>query len=161
MPILQESIHKLEVAGGLRYLKLGLALLVLGVVPCCYNVRSFKNMSTQEAMDSAQLARNLSKGKGYTTFFVRPFSMYLLRRHNEGRIASLNETQRADLSQIKTGHPDLANPPVYPALLAGFLKLCHFDYTISPTRPFWAEGGHFWRYQPDFFISALNQLLFF
>src|SRR5262245_4774449 len=119
MPVLQDAIHKLEVAGGLRFVKLGLALLVLVVVTCAYNIRSFKNFSTQEAMDSAQLARNISRGKGYTTQFVRPFSMYLLRKHNEGRFASLDETQRADLSQIKGQHPDIANPPVYPVLLAG------------------------------------------
>ena len=34
MPILQESIHKLEVAGGLRFFKVGLALLVVVVVTC-------------------------------------------------------------------------------------------------------------------------------
>ena len=160
MPILQEAIHKLEVAGGLRFIKLGLALLVLVVVTCLYNIRSFKNFSTQEAMDSAQLARNISQGKGYTTQFVRPFSMYLVRKHNEGRFASLDETQRADLSQIKGQHPDLANPPVYPALLAGLLKVCRFEYVISPGKAFWNEGGHFWRYPADFAISAFNQVLF-
>src|SRR5262249_49928232 len=149
MPILQESIHKLEVAGGLRFLKLGLALLALVVVTCAYNYRSFKNFSTQEAMDTAQLARNISQGKGYTTQFVRPFSMYLLRKHNEGRFAALDETQRADLSEIKGKHPDLANPPVFPVLLAGLLKICRFDYIISPGKPFWNEGGHFWRYPAD------------
>jgi hypothetical protein len=161
MPILQEAIHKLEVAGGLRYVKVGLALLAVAIVTCWYDLRSFKNMATQEAMDSAQLARNISQGKGYTTFFIRPFSMYLLRKHNEARIASLDETHRADLSQIKGPHPDIANPPVYPVLLAGLLKLGHFDYTISTTKAFWSVGGHFWRYPADFFISVLNQFLFF
>jgi hypothetical protein len=161
MPVLQETIHKLEVAGGLRYVKLGLTIVGLVLVTCWYNARSYKNMATQEAMDSAQLARNISQGKGYTTFFVRPFSMYLLRKHNEARIASLTETQRADLYQIKGPHPDIANPPVYPLLLAGLLKLGHFDYTVSNTKAFWANGGHFWRYPADFFISIFNQLLFF
>ena len=29
MPILQEFIHKLEVAGGMRYLRIGLAVLAI------------------------------------------------------------------------------------------------------------------------------------
>jgi hypothetical protein len=112
-------------------------------------------------MDSAQLARNVSQGKGYTTLFVRPFSMYLLRKHNEGRFASLDEAQRGDLSQIKGRHPDIANPPVYPVVLAGLLKVCRFDYVPSPGKPFWNENGHFWRNPADFAISAFNQVLFF
>ena len=39
-------------------------------------------MATQEAMDAAQLARNIAQGKGYTTLFIRPFSMYLVKKRN-------------------------------------------------------------------------------
>ena len=53
MPVLQESIHKLEVAGGMRYLKIGLAILGVLAVIAWYNIQSFKNMGTQEALDSA------------------------------------------------------------------------------------------------------------
>ena len=47
-----------------------------------YNWRAFKNMGSQEAMDGAQVARNLSQGKGFTTLFIRPFSLYLVKRRN-------------------------------------------------------------------------------
>ena len=52
-----------------------------------YNWRAFKNMATQEAMDAAQLARNIAQGKGYTTLFIRPFSIYLVKKHNLERRA--------------------------------------------------------------------------
>jgi hypothetical protein len=48
-----------------------------------YDLRAYRNFSTPEAMDSAQLARNISEGKGYTTMFIRPFSLYLVQQHNE------------------------------------------------------------------------------
>src|ERR1051326_2818641 len=83
MPIIQEAIHKLEVAGGMKYLRWGLAGLAVVAAIVFYNLRSYRNMATQEAMDMAQVARNISQGKGYTTYFIRPFSMFLLRRHNE------------------------------------------------------------------------------
>ncbi len=52
-----------------------MALLVLML---SYNMRGFKNMSNPEAMDAAQVARNLAEGKGYKTLCIRPFSVYLL-----------------------------------------------------------------------------------
>jgi 4-amino-4-deoxy-L-arabinose transferase-like glycosyltransferase len=161
MPILQESIHKLEVAGGMRYLKMGLAVLVFVTVIALYNVQSFKNMGTQEAMDSAQLARNIAEGKGYKTLFVRPFSMYLFKKHNEMAPNAVDK-RLAELTEIKTSHPDISNPPVYPIVLAGLMKVLPFDFSIS-TKPksFWTSKGEFWRYQPDFLISVFNQLLFF
>src|SRR5207248_1467598 len=122
MPILQESIHKLEVAGGTRYVKIGLAILGIVAVVGLYNIQSFKNMGTQEAMDSAQLARNIAQGKGYTTLFVRPFSMYLFKRHNELAPNAVDK-RLAELSAIKDLHPDISNPPVYPIVLAGLMKM--------------------------------------
>jgi 4-amino-4-deoxy-L-arabinose transferase-like glycosyltransferase len=161
MPILQESIHKLEVAGGTRYLKIGLAVLAIIGVIGLYNIQSFKNMGTQEAMDSAQLARNIAHGKGYTTQFVRPFSMYLFKRHNE-MAANAVDKRLAELTEIKNSHPDISNPPVYPIILAGLMKVLPFHSEISD-KPgiFWSFKGEFWRYQPDFLISVFNQLLFF
>ena len=57
-------------------------------------------------------------------------------------------------------HPDLANPPVYPVVLAGLMKVLPFRYETSNTTPFWSNGGKFWRYQPEFLIALFNQLLF-
>lgn len=151
MAFLQDFIHKLEVGGGKGYARYGLlvlAVLMLGVV---YNWRSYRNMASQEAMDAAQLARNIAEGKGYNTLFIRPFSMYLLKRHNPGD---------RDPVRLKSPHPDLANPPVYPLVLAGLLKVGHFNYEI-PTKPapFWMIGTKFARYKPDFIIGIFNQLL--
>jgi len=161
MPILQDSIHKLEVAGGMRYIKIGLAVLGVVAVIALYNIQSFKNMSAQEAMDSAQLARNIAEGRGYTTFFVRPLSMYLFKRHNELAPGAVDK-RLAELTEIKNLHPDISNPPVYPFVLAGLMKVLPFQYAISvKPKMFWSSRGEFWRYEPDFLISAFNQLLFF
>ena len=150
MPIIQDTIHKLEVAGGLRYVRIGLALLAVIGGSVWYNFRCFKNMASQEAMDTAQLARNIAQGKGYTTSFIRPFSMFLVRRHNEqiGKPGRLGE-----LAEIKSHHPDIANPPVYPLLLAAAMKVLPFKYAIPDNAPFS-------RYQPDVLISILNQVVF-
>jgi hypothetical protein len=64
-------------------------------------LRAYRNLATQEAMDSAQLARNIAEGKGYTTLFIRPFSLYLVQSHNEAKHAAAPATTNLDFAQIK------------------------------------------------------------
>lgn len=154
MVSLQEWIHKLEVGPWIRYSKIGLAVLALAGLVVGYNWRSFRNLSTQEAMDSAQLARNISQGKGYSTLFVRPISLHLVKEKNAGRDTD-------DPGRIKGNHPDLENPPVYPCALATVMKVGKMKWTIDTTKPFWSKDGRFWRHQPDFVIALFNELIFF
>ncbi len=109
---LQELIHRFEEGAGARVVRgLLLAFAFIGVA-LLYDSFCFRNLNTQEAMDSAQLARNIAEGNGFTTKFVRPFSMYLISR------------ERADRNPlIKEEHPDVANAPLYPLLLAPIVKL--------------------------------------
>src|SRR5689334_16875285 len=117
MPFLQDSIHKLEEGGGLRFVRFGLGGVVVLALAVGYDWRAYRNMSSQEAMDAAQVGRNLSQGKGFSTLYIRPFSMFLLKRH-----AQATGDTRPDPARIKGMHPDLANPPVYPLVLAGLMK---------------------------------------
>jgi len=117
-------------------------------------------MNTLEAMDAAQLGRNLAEGRGYTTLFIRPLSMYLVKKRNQEVKAVPTVGEVADFSEIRTPHPDLANPPVYPVVLAGLMKVLPFRYPMpEKTQAFWNFRGNFWRYQPDFLIAVFNQVL--
>src|ERR1051325_11670402 len=107
MPLLQDIIHKLEEGGGLRYFRYVVLALALMMFTVLYDLRAFRNFSTQEAMDSAQLARNISEGKGYTTDFVRPFSMYLAKQANLKKLGPPPAGTAGDYSRIKDKHPDL------------------------------------------------------
>src|SRR5208283_1632382 len=159
--LIQKLIHMLEIGTVSRYLRfvlLGLAIVALAFL---YDLRAYRNLATQEAMDAAQLARNLAEGKGYTTRFIRPFSLYLVQSHNEAKAAAgSTSATNLDFAQIKyRPHPDLSNPPVYPVMLAGLMKVRSFHYPVELHKPFWSENGHFWRYQPDFQIALFNQIL--
>ncbi len=166
--LIQTFIHKIEEAGGMRYLRSLLALVAVVLVVVVYNLYDFKNFSTQEAMDAAQLGRNLARGRGYTTLFVRPFSMYLLQRVNQQNPGAPTPGQQPDFARIKSAHPDIANPPVYPVVLAGLMKALPFRYDVNITKPFWSipdmrsaqtSGRKFWRHEPDFLIAVFNELL--
>lgn len=163
MDFLQNLIHRLEVGGGIRYVRLGLVGLAVAVLFAGYNWRAWRNMTTQEAMDAAQVGRNLAEGKGYTTLFVRPLSIYLVKKRNDERLGPPALGATTDYAEMKGMHPDLANPPVYPVMLAGLMKVLPFHYeahdsTAKPV-PFWTNAGRFWRYQPDFLITIFNQVL--
>jgi Dolichyl-phosphate-mannose-protein mannosyltransferase len=159
MPFVQDIIHKLELGGGMRYVRISLSVLALLTLILAYNFRGFRNMSTPEAMDSAQVGRNIAEGRGFTTDFIRPFSIYLLRKHNE-REAAADKTASADLGRLTNPHPDLANPPVYPLVLAGLMKALPFNYSIAKAGRFWGAGNAFEWYEPDFLIAIFNQVLF-
>jgi hypothetical protein len=141
---LQDFIHQLTEGSGSRFFKVALVFLGMLGIAVWYDLAAFKNLSTLEGMDAAQLARNLSEGKGFTTEFVRPFSLFLVKRH------------RADgETLIQERHPDLANAPLYPVTLAGALKVSPFgDPDLSSVKRFSI-------YTPDLWIAGFNQLLFF
>jgi hypothetical protein len=148
MPALQDVIHKIEVGEWTRHVKVGVALLGFIALAAVYNIWHFKDFSTPEAMDTAQLARNISRGKGFTTQFIRPLSLHLIQKH----LAENGKGNRAQL--LKTDHPDLANAPVYPLILAGLMKVAPVSYDIS-------KANRFVRFEPEVLIAALNQVLFF
>ena len=159
MPFLQDWIHKLEEGAGARYLKIiGLCVAIFFLM-LIYNLCAYRNLATPEAMDSAQLARNLADGKGYTTLFIRPFSLYLVQQHNQTQAAEALTGAGTDFAKIKTAHPDIANPPVYPLVLAGLMKVLPFHYPLNLKSAFWSSSGNFWRYEPDFLIAAFNEVL--
>lgn len=167
MPSIQDLVHRFEEKGG-RGMRLAFVVLLVGALWVAYNWRGYRNMNNIEAMDAAQVARNLADGRGFSTDFIRPFSLTLVKEHNRGRVAGTNEVGAADLAQLRGLHPDLANAPLYPLFLAGAMKVLPFDFQVNVTKPFWSKPAFrptperprdFWRYQPDFLITLLNQAM--
>jgi hypothetical protein len=167
MPLrLQEVIYKYELGAGRSLLKYAAAVIAMIGLAVWYDTTAFRNLSTQEGMDAAQLARKLSEGKGFATDFIRPFSLGLLRKHSLAQrpaaapraIGPTNAAATAatlDVCRLNQLHPDLANPPLYPLLLAGALKLMPFGYPDLPAKP----TNSFTVYLPDLWIAMFNQLL--
>ena len=156
---IQTAIHKLDSDAGTRwvnYLLLIALVLALGV---WYDLHCYHNFDSPEAMDAAQVARNLAEGHGFTTECVRPLSIHLLQDHHGAGLANLVATNGTDTAGMYGRHPDLANPPVYPLVLAGLMDLTRPDWKVDLHKPFWSDGGRFLRYKPEFNIALFNQLL--
>ncbi|HEX4120215.1 MAG TPA: glycosyltransferase family 39 protein [Verrucomicrobiae bacterium] len=129
---LQQWIHHWEEGAGARVLKVVAAILGFIAVAGLYNLFAYQSFSSEEAMETAQLAHNISQGDGFTTHSIRPLAVYLLKGKTEAV-------------------PDITNPPVYPFLLAGLMKVLpmHFKATQN------------WMYEPERWIALFNQALFF
>ena len=176
----QEMIHKFEVGAGARTVRfISLCVLVLGLA-VLYDSCAFRNLATQDAMDVAQVGRNFGQGKGFTTQFIRPFSLFLVARHKSEDAPSPRPSppvrereksaapgangreqtpsppsgERARVrGQLSINHPDLANAPLYPLVLAAGLK-------ANPLgEPDLAKEQSPTIYWPDLWITVINQLL--
>lgn len=139
----QEIIHWFEVGEGAWVVRAFVGLLLIVFLALWYDLNEYRNFHAPEAMEAAALARNIARGEGFRTQCVRPLSIYLVgeRAKQKGRLVTLSNTP----------HPDIANPPVYPLVLAGLMKVLPFKYEIGP---------RFWLYQPELIIALFNQALF-
>jgi hypothetical protein len=156
---IQNIVRTIDTGVGARCLRFfTLALAVLGLV-VWYDLTAYRGFNSPEAMDAAQVARHLTEGKGYSTDFIRPFSLYLVRQHNQTLTAGAAPTTNTDFARINSPHPDLANAPLYPTVLAGLMELHPPNWKARTDKPFWAADGHFLRYQPEFAIAIFNQIL--
>jgi hypothetical protein len=159
----QALIHLLEVGGGARVMRWFLTTVALVAMLVLYDgCRAYHSFNSPEAMDAAQLGRNIAEGKGYTTDFIRPFSLFLMQKHYSAQHPEqASVTNILSATQIETGHPDLANAPLYPVVLAGLFKATSPQWQVETREHFWSEGGNFRRYKPEFHIALFNQFLFF
>lgn len=155
----QEFIHRLEQGAFSRFVQLAAVGLAIAAIAFAYNLRAFKNLSTQEGMDAAQLARNLAEGRGFVTDNISPLSIHLVKQRQAERIAAREAAGAVivpqdfmDQARLRNNHPDLNNPPLYPWLLSLYLRVVPLEYSINPTAVFE-------RYRPDLLIAIFNQLL--
>ena len=141
----QEIIHSLDEGKWAKRIRGLVLLLLIGSLGLVYYLNLTRSFTAPEAMDAAQLARNIAEGRGYTTQFIRPLSLDILRQ--QGAVSDV---------ELSSKFPDITNPPVYPMLLAALMKVLPFEFEIDLQK-----ADEFERYQPEFLIWLLNQALFF
>ena len=141
----QEIIHSLEEGKWAKRIRGLVLLLLIGSLGLVYYLNLTRSFTAPEAMDAAQLARNIAEGRGYTTQFIRPLSLDILRQ--QGAVSDV---------ELRSKFPDITNPPVYPMLLAGLMKVLPFKFEIDLQK-----ANEFKRHQPEDLIWLLNQALFF
>lgn len=104
-----QTVARAIVSGGL----VGVGVLFIYVT---FQATQVYELADARAMDQAQLARNISRGEGYTTLLIRPLILARVPRF--------------------TGHPDLVNAPLHPYFLAGLFRLLGPHTRVA----IWASG---------------------
>lgn len=112
---LQETIHKLEVGGWVPWIKLALisaivALLYSAVIFDIHRWYSFSGLSHSKGMDQAQIARNIARGNGFSTGFIRPSALAQFDANVGGYPPS-------------TKFPDTFHAPLNPVFNAGVIRV--------------------------------------
>ena len=122
---IQTWIHFLEEGAGQVWLERFLLAVLAGMVVVMFHFIEARNFATPEAMDQAQVARNVAEGRGFTTWNIRPLSVYLMKQ-------TALAHQRGGTVLPPGGHPDLENGPVYPALVAALFKVLPAGVAYAP-----------------------------
>ncbi len=123
---LHDIVYSIDTGTGLKIIRVSLYFLFLLIIAMLYTATQFRGLKSEEAMDYAQLGRNIAAGEGMTTKCVRPVSMWKISERSPGENPQI------------VGHPDLFHAPAYPAVLAAGFKF--FD--LIGVDPFAIpEGG--------------------
>jgi hypothetical protein len=105
MDTAQSIVHSVEQGRGSRIIRVALiAAAIFGVALVLLGFR-FRGFYHAEAMDQAQLSRQIANGKGFTTKFIRPIALWQMEKNDGGKV-----------NLGKNEMPDTFNQPL-PALL--------------------------------------------
>lgn len=99
-------------------IRLILAVLVFGL--CVFELfLSFRGLSSPVAMDQAQVARQIARGEGRTTKFLRPLDI-----QDQHKIVKTKapKAEREKVAPNFNAFPDTYNSPLYTHILAGALR---------------------------------------
>lgn len=107
---LQDLVYSVDAGLGLKIIRTVLFCLVLLLLVVIFTANQFRGFDDKDAMDYAQLGRNLAQSNRYVTQSVRPVSIATVASHSfDGDARIMN-------------HPELLKAPLYPALLAAHFK---------------------------------------
>ena len=146
----QDLVYNVDVGVGLRLIKLALYVLLVVVIMLVYTATQFTWFRQAEAMEYAQLGRNLRDRGELVTQVVRPATIrFLIENTATETVNAGGETVTRGGDPRFDNHPDILHPPLYPAALAGWFKLMgtEFDYVV--------RGG---KHKPELQAVALCHL---
>jgi 4-amino-4-deoxy-L-arabinose transferase-like glycosyltransferase len=152
---IQDLVYNVDVGIGLRLIKISLYVLFVMIIMLLFTVMQFKGLRDAEAMDYAQLGRNLMRSGRLITQCVRPASMWYMIEKSHYHNPKIMQ------------HPDIMHPPLYPTLLAGGFKVMQIPFpTAARARVYPAERwaiipiNHFFALMTGLLVFLLGRYLF-
>jgi len=116
---IQRLVHSLEQGNLANYIRGALLVLLVVVLFFLYLFVQFRGLDSEEAMDYAQIARQMAAGEGFTTQYVRPLAIWQLEQAGK---------------EIPEGpFPEFSNMPVYPFVASFALGMARANWEIEPS----------------------------
>jgi len=101
----QEVINRFDQGFGLNLIRTILFSFFIGAVLAFYVFSQFRGLRDSEAMEYAELARNMADGKGLITRCIRPADLWQVKNIAGGKYDPGSQ-------------PDIRHPPLFPAILS-------------------------------------------
>lgn len=134
----QEFVHRLEVGGLKKIILIAAFLAALAGLASLFLFFNFRGLDNENAMDQAQVGRQIAAGFGYSTLYIRPMAMWQFLNHRE---------------KMPEGYfPDTYNFPLNPVMNAVLLRPIKRWWPMQPTDVV---------YVGDRVIAAAGMALFF
>src|SRR5438105_6591745 len=80
---IQRAIHALEAGGAAVWVRRALVLAAIIGLALFYLLHEFRGLATSQAMDQAQIGRQLLHGYGWQTHLARPLAIGQLQRNGK------------------------------------------------------------------------------
>lgn len=114
---LQSFLHYFEQGKAAVWLRWMAIVAVVGVLAVVWTVFEFNGFSEPEAMDQAQIGRQIASGRGFTTLYARPLALHL---------------ELARTGRIDRPLPETSQAPLGPVINAAALRLGGMDFAFPP-----------------------------
>lgn len=120
--VVQDMVYNIEVGIGMRLIRRILYVFFVVAIMLLYTATQFRGLDNAQAMDMAQLGRNVAAGAGYKTLSIRPLSIWMMT------------SKQVSYDLRSRYHPDPLNPPLYPLMLAAGFAVNRTAATATPDR---------------------------
>lgn len=136
----QSTVHSVDQGWLALAIKIGASVVVIIGLSLFYLFIQFRGLNNPSAMDQAQIARNIASGEGFTTDYIRPAAMGMVKRFQ-------GTTGAQDLSRF----PDFAQAPLLPLINSIPLGFIKDSWKMGPTDVVYAGDR----------VLAASSMLFF
>jgi len=108
---IQELVHKLEEGGWVKRVKFAVIVsaILFNINLWFFRDAGFRGLSHEKGIEQAQIAREISRGNGFTTKMIRPAALWLFEK-NVGKFPVAKQ-------------PDIYHAPLHPYINAGVFKV--------------------------------------
>lgn len=111
----QQWLHALEQGARTKWLRRILVAAALGALSVFWLLGKFNGFNIAEAMDQAQVGRQIASGQGYTTLYARPLALHVL----------------LERGRLRDPLPEVSNAPLGPILNAVALRITGMHFGVS------------------------------